>query len=1230
MSHPGWILRPLFPFGYSPATRKARPRRERRLRSSAGNVRLFDCLEERTLLSTVAVDPIKDVKTIDEYPAQLTPAGTNLFYVVEDATDSGQDLVATTAGGTQVLRDFPTAATAGSSGPSQLTAIGNDVFFTTSAGGSSAYDNELWRSDGTPGGTTQLSIPGTTVETYESLTDLNGNLVVLVDTGSGETNDNQMWEIPGGTGTPTLVEDFSTNYAAPDVAVGSTLYLSVDGNLWATGGTAASTRQVGGSVATPEQLIDFQGSAYYFNSSSGQTTFGTVTPSGETQIGTIAVSSVANPLASSSSLYFAASATSGDKATQLWVTSGTQAGTRMIEDFSSISPLSVPSNLTFSNGTLYFTLEGANGQEELWESSGTAAGTTLLLDLGTGAGYGGYYGYLTALEAVGGTVYFAANTSATGAELWSTNGTTQGTQMVDDINPGVAGSDPQRFVTFDDQLYFVAHNGTTPQQNQLWKTTGTAAGTQLVASFSPGVTEGSVDLYAGSPDTATLAGELLLPLEDGVDGTELWATNGTAAGTVLLAAVNPKAIAVVGSEAYFLGSRTNGTLGLWETNGTAAGTSEVRDLSSYESGSSYFAGQSMVASGNTLYFTTNDGSGGVDLWMSNGTAAGTSVVKDFTASSGSFVAISDLMPFDGGLVFVADDGTAGTELWVSNGTGSGTQMVTGGSQSADHALTPSDVTVVGNSLYFFAPDSSQSIEGLWLMNSLSAAPTEVAAIPDITPAGQTTAAAPTPAGIASVGSRIFFYVQYYYDSSSQYQLWTSNGTPAGTTALSVLPGGALFSNLGAFESLGGDMIFQAVQSSGGPLELWKSDGTTSGTVQITDIASTSSASTFPYYSDGLAVGGTLYFAADDSVHGNEVWQTDGTAAGTSMAADINPGAGSSNPMLLGVVGGQLVLAANDGVHGIQLMEAVIDPPVVTPVATPPVLAAIPAQIASDGGTLQVNLASYASDTSAAPASLTYSLAAGAPSGVSVDPSSGVLTWSVPADQPIGSYPVTVVVSASTAPTMTASTTFDLNVTDPGPAPAITAATVTDKHGLTITLSFSQPLDPATAEDTANYILDIPAKPAKKHRKGPAPQPTPVPLSVSFNPSTDQVTLKVIGKVSLARPLDFTVVGTGPGGIAKVTGLLLAGSGGQSGTNYTATVTSKKIKSVAAVASNELVVRPAIAGKIHPEIVKKNRVTRAVVAHRTPGGPLARKPARSDARIVLGIVRAEEAGRQRHD
>ena len=86
----------------------------------------------------------------------------------------------------------------------------------------------------------------------------------------------------------------------------------------------------------------------------------------------------------------------------------------------------------------------------------------------------------------------------------------------------------------------------------------------------------------------------------------------------------------------------------------------------------------IVTVGDTAYFRANDGTHGSELWKSNGTENGTMLVKDITPSGSSDYGLLDrtIIPFNDDLIFVAWNGSStGPELWISNGTENGTSIL---------------------------------------------------------------------------------------------------------------------------------------------------------------------------------------------------------------------------------------------------------------------------------------------------------------------------------------------------------------------------------------------------------------------------------------------------------------------------------------------------------------------------------------------------------------------------
>ncbi|MGB0378589.1 MAG: ELWxxDGT repeat protein, partial [Poseidonia sp.] len=205
---------------------------------------------------------------------------------------------------------------------------------------------------------------------------------------------------------------------------------------------------------------------------------------------------------------------------------------------------------------------------------------------------------------------------------------------------------------------------------------------------------------------------------DGTNGTELWKSDGTASGTVMVKDIKsggngdsaPSHLTVVGNTLFFFaGDGINGGE-LWKSDGTASGTVMVKDINSGSTGSTP---RQLTTVGSTLYFSAWDSTNGRELWKSDGTTSGTVMVKDIKIGSNSGISIyaPSSASLGNTLYFQADDGTHGYELWKSDGTTSGTVMVKDiriGSGSSDLAY----LRAVGNTLYFVADDGANGLE-LW-------------------------------------------------------------------------------------------------------------------------------------------------------------------------------------------------------------------------------------------------------------------------------------------------------------------------------------------------------------------------------------------------------------------------------------------------------------------------------------------------------------------------------------
>jgi ELWxxDGT repeat protein len=335
---------------------------------------------------------------------------------------------------------------------------------------------------------------------------------------------------------------------------------------------------------------------------------------------------------------------------------------------------------------------------------------------------------------------------------------------------------------------------------------------------------------------------------------------------------------------------------LWKSDGTTAGTVLVRDI---RAGNFDASPRDLAAVNELLFFTANDGSSGIELWKSDGTSAGTTRVRDiFPGTSSSSPA--RLVDYDGTLFFIASNGTNGTELWKSDGTSAGTLMVKDiwpGSSSSN----PSGLTA-WNGLLYFAASSSGIGQELWVSDGTDGGTVLLADLNPGTPSS-------SPSAFTPSGGSLFFTSDL---STTQQKLWKTDGTTSGTTLVRTFTTPTTAAELLYLTDANGTLFFRTSDPVSSR-ELWKSDGTTAGTVLVADIRNPGSSD--PVF---LAnVNGILYFAATDNDGDRELWRSDGSLAGTFRVKDIRPGTPASSPQCFLRVQGTLLFRANDGVTGIE-------------------------------------------------------------------------------------------------------------------------------------------------------------------------------------------------------------------------------------------------------------------------------------------------------------------------
>ena len=230
---------------------------------------------------------------------------------------------------------------------------------------------------------------------------------------------------------------------------------------------------------------------------------------------------------------------------------------------------------------------------------------------------------------------------------------------VTDINP-LGNSSPRHFLEIEGTVFFSAEDGTSGRE--LYITDGTTEGTAMVKDIFPGGEDD--DGIPLSIEFVNYQGTLFFAAEDGEHGRELWKSDGTEAGTVMVKDIypttnnftrssNPRDLTVYNDQLVFIASDSTGRK-IWRTDGTEEGTQILIDME---------AENGLLNANGTLFFSASDGESGTELWRTDGTPEGIQLVQDI------FAGPNDSSPMllnyiNETLFFTAVDENNGRELWA--------------------------------------------------------------------------------------------------------------------------------------------------------------------------------------------------------------------------------------------------------------------------------------------------------------------------------------------------------------------------------------------------------------------------------------------------------------------------------------------------------------------------------------------------------------------------------------
>ena len=775
----------------------------------------------------------------DQFTQLINVAGV-LYFIASDGVH-GYELWKSdgTKSGTMMVKDINPI---GVSRIRDLTVFNGKLLFSAQ---DELEEEELWISDGTEAGTVMVEGKNAIYDGSRYPRDITVFNNAAYYRGYDNSGVTKLWKYDGSTTSAVYTVDASKLTASE-----TTLFFVGDDpihgpELWQTDGTESGTAMLkdvyqGNDVVTPQALITINNTLFFVHRhhelwKSDGTEAGTVLVKDLRPDDEISFGEPSNLVALGTTLYFFGLDDTYNW--RLWKSDGTEEGTTKID----LEGNPYPSHLSVVGSSLYFTTYNA-----LWKSSGTANSTTKIKNVSKE----GFWGSISHLFNMNGTLLMAADNGMDGNELWKSDGTSAGTVMVKDINSKGAGDTYSPLVHNGNQVAF----GTGEYSLQLWLTDGkqTNPVSPSLYVYKP--------YYENNRVIASSNGTLFLSGQERFTNfqTELLKIIPGEDKPVLVKDINgeteskPENLVDVSGTLFFTAREENDRT-LWKSDGTASGTVRVKDINVSNNGNTYF--RDFTAANNKVFFVANDGQHGEELWVSDGTESGTHLVKDINPSTypwgdpaGS--SIRHMTSLQDVVFFQASVDERNYELWKSDGTEQGTVKLT------TFNANPANLVVVKDHLFFVGHDNNDeaaiwksdgTIDGTVMVKNVSKQNYEVYE------------------NLTDGNGILYFVVEDYVHGR---ELWKSDGTAEGTVLVKdIHPNGSSHpSNLYYTNSR---LYFSADDGVHGQ-ELWVTDGTSQGTTLVGDIY-TGSLDSYP--TNMIALGGQLIFNATTEL-GNELWAYD--------------------------------------------------------------------------------------------------------------------------------------------------------------------------------------------------------------------------------------------------------------------------------------------------------------------------------------------------------------------